>query len=191
MAGGIAGSGPRWDPASGGVPGPHRAVPHRVAPGREDTPGQAPRHREPGGVGPPLTAEVTVVARTATVVLRGELDPATMPLLARQLARVLADRPRRLVLDMAGVTFIDCASARLIAGAGRHLPGGARPVIRSPSLVARRILELTGLTDCLDTGDPGPGLPAARSGLRARVTRCPISGWARAAPAGRGTRAAR
>ncbi len=98
----------------------------------------------------PLGIEVTVSAGTATVVLRGELDPATRPVLARRLGQVLADGPQQLVLDLSGVTFIDCASARLITGAGRHLPTGTRPVIRFPSLVARRVLTLTGLVDHLE-----------------------------------------
>ena len=91
-------------------------------------------------------------AGTATVVLRGELDPATRPLLARRLGQVLADEPQQLVLDLSGITFIDCASARLITGAGRHLPAGTRPVIRFPSLVARRVLTVTGLADHLEIG---------------------------------------
>lgn len=40
---------------------------------------------------------------------------------------------------------MDSAAARLIAGTGQHLPGGARPVILAPSPAVRRILELTGL----------------------------------------------
>lgn len=121
----------------------------------EGAPGEAPRGQDSSGAEQFLKAEVTVTAGTATVLLRGDLDMATMPLLARRLAQLLADHPERLVLDMAGVTFIDCASARLIAGAGRHLPGGVRPAVRSPSLVARRVLELTGLADHVDTVPPG------------------------------------
>jgi anti-anti-sigma factor len=84
-------------------------------------------------------------AGTTTVVISGELDLTVMPPLAKQLARVLAGNPQQLVFDMARVGFIDCASARLIAGTGRSLPDGRRPVIRNPSPAARRILELTGL----------------------------------------------
>ena len=54
---------------------------------------------------PDLGIEVTVSAGMATVVIRGELDPATMPLLARRLAQVLADGPQQLALDLAGVTL--------------------------------------------------------------------------------------
>jgi anti-anti-sigma factor len=58
----------------------------------------------------------SLTAGTATVALGGELDPVTMPPLARRLAQVLADGPQRLVGDLAGVRFVDCASARLITG---------------------------------------------------------------------------
>jgi anti-anti-sigma factor len=98
--------------------------------------------------GPPaelVTAEADGTAGTTTVVLSGELDLTVMPPLAEQLAQVLAGNPQHLVFDLARVGFIDCASVRLIAGTGRSLPAGQRPVIRNPSPPARRILELTGL----------------------------------------------
>ena len=131
MAGDITGSNPVAGPASGGVPGPHLGI------------------------------EVTVSAGTAMVVLRGELSPVTMPLLARRLAQALGCGTQRLVFDLAGVEFIDCASARLITGTGRHLPAGARPAVRAASPVARRMLALTGLADHLDLGPPGNELPGA------------------------------
>jgi anti-sigma B factor antagonist len=102
--------------------------------------------------GPDLGIEVTVSGETATVILRGALEPAAMPLLAARLAQVLADGPRRLVLDLRGVTYMDCASARLIAGAGRHLPAGVRPAVRFPGPVVRRVLALTRLADRVDMG---------------------------------------
>jgi anti-anti-sigma factor len=110
----------------------------------------------PGGPAPGATAQqgrpragrvaIEVEARpgTTTIVVRGELDLVTMPILADQLALVSRDRPGRLVFDLAGTYFMDCGSARLIAGAGQWLPDG-RPVIRSPGPGVRRILKLTGL----------------------------------------------
>jgi anti-anti-sigma factor len=80
-----------------------------------------------------------------TIFVRGELDLVTMPFLAEQLTVVLRDKPGRLVFDLAGTVFMDCASARLIAGAGEWLPEGQRPVIRRPVPAVRRLLELTGL----------------------------------------------
>ena len=46
---------------------------------------------------------------------------------------------------MAAVGYIDCASARLIAGTSRWLPPGVKPVIISPSPLARRVLQVSGI----------------------------------------------
>ncbi len=82
---------------------------------------------------------------TATIVVRGELDLVTMPFLAERLTPVRTARPGRLVFDLAGTSFMDCGSARLIAGAGRWLADGGRPVIRNAGPGVRRVFELTGL----------------------------------------------
>jgi len=79
------------------------------------------------------------------VTLSGDLDLAATPSLSRYLAGVVAGQPRRLVIDMSRVGFIDCANSRLIAGTGRSLPGG-RPVLRRPQPAVIRLLNLTGLT---------------------------------------------
>ena len=92
-----------------------------------------------------VTIEVEARPGTTTIVVRGELDLVTMPVLAAQLALALRDRPGRLVFDLSGTRFMDCGSARLIAAAGRWLPDGGRPVIRHPRPGVRRVLELTGL----------------------------------------------
>jgi anti-anti-sigma factor len=92
-----------------------------------------------------LAVEWDMTTGTAVVVLAGELDIASTPWLSGQLAQILARKPQQLVFDMARVGFLDCAAARLIAGPGRSLPEGRRPVIRRPSPAVRRILELTGL----------------------------------------------
>ena len=91
------------------------------------------------------TIEVEARPGTTTIVIRGDLDLATMPFLAAQLALAVQDRPGRLVFDLSDTLFMDCGSARLIATAGQWLPDGARPVIRRPRPGVRRVLELTGL----------------------------------------------
>jgi len=95
----------------------------------------------PGGV----TIEVETGRGATTIVVKGELDLATTPYLAAQLVLVSQDQPERLVFDLAGTCFMDCGSARLIAGSGQRLPGGARPVIRHPAPGVLRVFELTGL----------------------------------------------
>jgi len=92
-----------------------------------------------------VTIEMETRPGVATIVVKGELDLVTMPHLAARLALALRDRPSRLVFDLSGTHFMDCGSARLIAGAGQRLPGGGRPVIRRPGPGVRRVLELTGL----------------------------------------------
>ena len=89
--------------------------------------------------------EVESAPGSTTIFVRGELDLVTMPFLAEQLTLVSRDKPGWLVFDLAGTSFVDCGSARLIACTGEWLPEGRRPVIRRPGPAVRRILELTGL----------------------------------------------
>lgn len=92
-----------------------------------------------------ISIEIQADPGTITIFVRGELDLVTMPFLAEQLTLISRDQPGRVVFDLARTDFMDCGSARLIAGAGEWLPEGRRPVIRRPSRGVRRILELTGL----------------------------------------------
>lgn len=108
--------------------------------------GLADDSRGPGRV----TVEVDMRPGAVTIAIRGELDLVTLPVLAGRLAVVSRDTPERLVFDLAGTSFLDCGSARLIAGSGSWLHGGSRPVIRHPGPGVRRILELTGLDACCD-----------------------------------------
>ena len=126
MAAGTSGDCARTDPAADGLPGP-------------------PRHVRPGAPAPPLTIETRLTAGTATVVIRGELDLVTMPVLEEQLRLAVRNSPERLILDMTGTDFMDCGSARLIGRTRSALPAGGQLVIRHPSRGVRRILELTGL----------------------------------------------
>ncbi len=106
-----------------------------------------------------LSVQPELAAGTATVVISGELDLLAAPSLAAHLEQVLSGRPRRLVLDLARVSFMDCAAARVIAGTEGSLPRGERPVIRRPSPVVRRVFELTGLDGhCELDGEPGDRL---------------------------------
>lgn len=101
--------------------------------------------------------DVDLTGGQATIAVRGDLDLATTPTLAKELVPVLAARPQRLTFDLGGVGFMDCAAARLIAGAGGSLPPGTRPAVRHAGPLVRRILELTGLASHCDlAADGGP-----------------------------------
>ena len=60
-----------------------------------------------------VTIEVETRQGTTTIVVRGELDLATMPFLTAQLALAVQDGPGRLVFDLSGTHFMDCGSAQL------------------------------------------------------------------------------
>ena len=100
-------------------------------------------HTEPPAEPPGFI--VTVTGETVTVVLSGEFDVTSEDFLTSRLARVRRARPRRLVFDTARVTFIDCASARLIVGTDRWLPPGVKPVIACAPPVVRRVFQVSGL----------------------------------------------
>jgi anti-anti-sigma factor len=99
---------------------------------------------------------VTVTEGTVTVILSGEFDVTTEGFLRARLAYVRRERPRRLIFDTARVTYIDCASARLIAGTGAWLPPGVKPVIACPGPVVRRVFQASGLDAGCELGFCGP-----------------------------------
>jgi anti-anti-sigma factor len=86
-----------------------------------------------------------VTGETMTVVLQGEFDLTSEGALAASLERIRVREPGRLFFEMAAVGYLDCASARLIAGTGRWLPPGVKPVIVAPSSLARRVLQVSGI----------------------------------------------
>ena len=90
---------------------------------------------------------------TATLAFAGDLDLTTAPALTRHLEQAVAQQPRRLVLDLTQVTFVDVAAARLLAGATRAQPAAGPPVLRQAGPEARRILALTGLDSLCEFGD--------------------------------------
>lgn len=98
----------------------------------------------------PLEFEADMTAGTATIILSGDLDLGNQRELARHLAQVLEYEPQRLTFKMARVSFVDCASARLIVGTGRSLPEGTWPVIADAQPIVRRVLQITGLDALCD-----------------------------------------
>lgn len=121
-------------------------------PGQHDQPARSGVGATPASAGPaqPFAVEARITQGTATVVLSGELDVIVMPALTARLTRILASKPGHLIFDMARVTFIDCATARLIIRTGQPPSSSGRVLIRQPSAVVRQVLEVAGLTDGCD-----------------------------------------
>ncbi|KDN22590.1 STAS domain-containing protein [Amycolatopsis rifamycinica] len=91
-----------------------------------------------------------------TVVVSGELDLATVPLLKTTVREVLAARPWRLTIDLTAVTFCGSTGLRALvvldAAAGE---AGTRVAIR-PTAAIRRLLRITRLDGALPLLEPTP-----------------------------------
>jgi anti-anti-sigma factor len=82
---------------------------------------------------------------TATVTVRGDIDAATADALYQQLADVADGGPRRLVIDLAGVGFIDSGGLRAFVRLRKAVPGRCPVILRSVHSRTRQVFELTGL----------------------------------------------
>jgi anti-anti-sigma factor len=83
----------------------------------------------------------------ATVAAHGRLDAAAAPELSARLSEIIeVVRPRRLVVDLADVPYLDRLGAQAIIGAGAELPGRtAQLVIRSIPPEALRFFQVSGV----------------------------------------------
>lgn len=93
----------------------------------------------------PLVVQAKVADGAVTVVVQGEVDIATAPQLRLGLASALAGRPNRVVVDLGPTTFIDCSGMTAIAQAAQAAPPDCEIILRSPSRLAQRVIELTGM----------------------------------------------
>ena len=87
------------------------------------------------------------------VALHGELDLATAAGLAEWLDDLAGSD---VVIDLAGLTFMDSSGIGAIARARRRLAAsGTSLVVVRPQPQVLRLLELTGVTDWVGEWDPG------------------------------------
>jgi anti-sigma B factor antagonist len=115
----------------------------------------------------PFDARLVQMEDGATVVVDGEIDLATCSHLWLVMGTAMALGPR-LVLDLAGTTFIDSTGLALIVRA-HHQLGRRREaiVIRSPRPEARRVLSITGVDQLVTIEEPsGRARETTRNELR-------------------------
>jgi anti-anti-sigma factor len=115
---------------------------------------------------------------TARVVATGEIDLSSSGVLHVRLLDVLATQhPRRIEVDLAGVTFLDCSGLSVLVGAGQAAArAGCCLRITNPHRLVRRILDLTGLLDPLTAGCGQPPPVATGATVTATAAR---GGWDR------------
>jgi len=83
--------------------------------------------------------------QASILTLTGELDLSSYRALERAIGRVLQADPELVVLDLAGVGFMDVAGLRAVLAADRRLrASGKRLVLAAPPRSVRRLLSLTG-----------------------------------------------
>ncbi len=94
-----------------------------------------------------LGVEVAVIGSDAAIItVCGELDADTGLVLQHQLAGQVVHGRRHLVLDLAGVPFMDSSGLRVIVrtvNEMRNVDGSVS--LAAPSQVVRRVLDLTGI----------------------------------------------
>ena len=88
--------------------------------------------------------------RTATVTVRGEIDAATADAFHERLAAVAGGGPTRLVIDLAGVEFLDSAGLRAFVRLRKALPRDCPIILRSPHRRTRQVFDLTGLATAFE-----------------------------------------
>jgi len=97
----------------------------------------------PDGRSSGITVEWTGGVPTVTV--HGELDPGRASQARERIAGVLRDCPRRLVLDLLGVSDRHNAECLALIAVARHLlPSGCAFTVRSDDPAVRQILGLAG-----------------------------------------------
>lgn len=87
------------------------------------------------------------------LMLAGELDVASAPVLATELFRQVDSGAQQIIIDAAGLRFCDSTGLGLFVEVNRALPGQRGLILRNTSNRVRRLLEITGLAQIL-TGRP-------------------------------------
>jgi len=107
---------------------------------------------------PPCT--LGVVAHTegtrTVVVLRGEADLATRWVLADVLSQLTGNADGDVVIDLAGLDFIDSGTLGSLVVAHELLERQGRALtVRSPSRLATRVLGFLGVSELIESADAG------------------------------------
>jgi stage II sporulation protein AA (anti-sigma F factor antagonist) len=100
----------------------------------------------PGG----LTISSALIDRTVEVSLQGELDLASAPRLEERMVAIDDDDPVRVLIDLAGLKFIDSTGLRvLLLADARARERGYELLLRAGGETVQRVFEMTGALDVL------------------------------------------
>ena len=92
--------------------------------------------------------EVGATTPTKRVIACGDIDLATAPEFESYLADLVTQGARVIVIDTAGVEFLDSSGIRVLVQASNDLePLGGNVYLETMSAPVARIMEITGLTE--------------------------------------------
>jgi anti-sigma B factor antagonist len=104
------------------------------------------------------------------IVLSGELDLASAPTLSTALFSAMGADSRRIVIDLAGLSFMGSSGVHVIASARTAQAGrGGELVLRGPDHNVRRLFDLLDLNDWLE-GHASASIERSAPRARARVS---------------------
>jgi anti-anti-sigma factor len=96
----------------------------------------------------------SVDPRGIVLTLTGELDLETTPEFDEQVREIDGANPRRLLLDLAGIEFMDSTGLAAILRAQRSADSNGHDLsLRSGSEQVKRLFDLTGITERLTFED--------------------------------------
>jgi anti-anti-sigma factor len=88
---------------------------------------------------------------TVVLVIKGDLDLASAPSLKWAMTDEVRAGAKQLVLDLAGVAFMDSTAIGVLVGIRRLLPDREAVALASPTPEVRKTLEITGLESTFRT----------------------------------------
>jgi anti-sigma B factor antagonist len=92
--------------------------------------------------------------RAVTLVLTGELDLMSSPLLEEALERAYETNPQLILVDLRGLEFMDSTGLhRLVSAQQRAIQAGRRFGIVRGGEQVQRLFDLTGIADLLTMAD--------------------------------------
>jgi anti-anti-sigma factor len=120
---------------------------------------------------PPI-AGLSIQGRGAVVVsLRGELDFLSESSLQGYLSGIWCQGRARLIADLTGLAFIDCACLRVLVGCCEEIRGrGGSFALAGPRGAVLRILAVSGLLSWFEVHDPVDGAVIATGAQQSAAT---------------------
>jgi anti-anti-sigma factor len=97
------------------------------------------------GDAPALTIGERWDTGVAIATVCGDIDITTVSTLSEHLGHLARKNPQRLVIDLAGVSFIDSSGLGGFVRIRKALPADCPVVIRSPQRRVRKLFKITGL----------------------------------------------